>query len=131
MFTMGATDGTQATSGTWTVTNSVLLWISVACLVAGLEVFLFGAVFTNGVYGSRMAWLVGVAVPLLLLGAIFGTLAARIGRSDGPRPNAAGRRRIAARRTPACPSGSPPSPFASFSLWPSPTLCCCLCRAFG
>lgn len=32
------------------------------CLVAALEVALFGVVFTGGVYGSRMAWLFGVTV---------------------------------------------------------------------
>jgi hypothetical protein len=38
---------------------------SVVTLMAALSVVLFGVLATSGVYGSRLAWLLGVAVPLL------------------------------------------------------------------
>jgi hypothetical protein len=40
---------------------------SVATLMASLFVILFGVVATSGVYGSRLAWLLGAALPLLAL----------------------------------------------------------------
>ena len=39
--------------------------------------FLFGVIVTSGVYGSRRAWLLGVVLPLLVLGALFAWLAAK------------------------------------------------------
>ncbi len=36
-------------------------------LVAAVLVIVFGVLATSGVYGSRMAWLLGVALPLLAL----------------------------------------------------------------
>jgi hypothetical protein len=38
---------------------------SVVTLMAALFVILFGVLATSGVYGSRLAWLLGVALPLL------------------------------------------------------------------
>ena len=40
---------------------------SVVTLTAALFVLLFGVLATSGVYGSRLAWLLGVALPLLAL----------------------------------------------------------------
>jgi hypothetical protein len=50
-----------------------------ACLAFGaaLGVFVFGVIDTNGVYGSRMAWLLGVVLPLLALTAFLSWLARR------------------------------------------------------
>ncbi len=65
-----------------------------------LVVIVFGVIATAGVYGSRLAWLLGVACPLLALTALLSWLGARLaprcarrGRSfaethhrvDGPR----------------------------------------------
>ena len=36
-------------------------------LAAAVLVVVFGVIATSGVYGSRMAWLLGVALPLLVL----------------------------------------------------------------
>src|SRR5580700_4227932 len=38
-------------------------------------VFLFGVIVTSGVYGSRMAWLLGVVLPLLAVTAVQSKLA--------------------------------------------------------
>ena len=40
---------------------------SVMTLMAALFVILFGVLATSGVYGSRLAWLLGVALPLLAI----------------------------------------------------------------
>ena len=40
---------------------------SVVTLMAALFVILFGVLATSGVYGSRLAWHLGVALPLLAL----------------------------------------------------------------
>jgi hypothetical protein len=40
---------------------------SVVTLMAALFVILFGVLATSGVYGSRLAWFLGVALPLLAL----------------------------------------------------------------
>ncbi len=40
---------------------------SVVTLMAALFVLLFGVLATSGVYGSRLAWLLGVVLPLLAL----------------------------------------------------------------
>ena len=40
---------------------------SLATLVTALLVIVFGVLATSGVYGSRLAWLLGVALPLLAI----------------------------------------------------------------
>ncbi|HEY1988969.1 MAG TPA: hypothetical protein VGG43_05865 [Acidimicrobiales bacterium] len=66
------------------------------CVAAGLVflgamvVFLFGVIVTAGVYGSRLAWLLGIVLPLLVLGALFARVAAITGASIGD-GSAAGR----------------------------------------
>jgi hypothetical protein len=40
---------------------------SVVTLMSALFVILFGVLATSGAYGSRVAWLLGVALPLLAL----------------------------------------------------------------
>ncbi|HEX3462144.1 MAG TPA: hypothetical protein VHT49_14655 [Acidimicrobiales bacterium] len=47
--------------------------------VGAVGVFLFGVILTSGVYGSRMAWLLGIVLPLLVLAALFAGLAAKAG----------------------------------------------------
>jgi len=47
----------------WTRGNSVLTVCAALTLVGAIEVF----VWTHGVYGSRMAWLAGVVLPLLAI----------------------------------------------------------------
>jgi hypothetical protein len=50
--------------------------------VAAVGVFLFGVIVTSGVYGARMAWLLGVVLPLLVLAALFAGLAAKVSESS-------------------------------------------------
>jgi hypothetical protein len=40
---------------------------ALVALVAAVLVIVFGVLATSGVYGSRLAWLLGVALPLLAL----------------------------------------------------------------
>ena len=53
---------------------AIFLVGSMASLAGAVGVFCFGTVVTDGTYGSRMAWLVGVVLPLLLLSAGFAGL---------------------------------------------------------
>jgi hypothetical protein len=46
-------------------------------LTAAVGVIAFGVIATSGVYGSRMAWLLGVALPLLATSMILSWLARR------------------------------------------------------
>lgn len=66
-------------SGQWTRRNTVLTLCSAVTLVAAIEVILFGVIWTHGVYGSRMAWLGGVALPLLVITAALAWAGARTG----------------------------------------------------
>jgi hypothetical protein len=63
-----AATGTRS-RGSWTRRNTVFTVCSAAPFVAAIEVILFGVIWTHGVYGSRMAWLGGVALPLLVIAA--------------------------------------------------------------
>jgi hypothetical protein len=65
--------------GQWTRRNTVFTLCSAVTLVAAIEVILFGVIWTQGVYGSRMAWLGGVAVPLLVIAAALAWAGARPG----------------------------------------------------
>jgi hypothetical protein len=53
-------------------------------LVGAIEVFLFGVVWTHGVYGSRMAWLAGVVLPLLAITGGLAWAATRYRANAGP-----------------------------------------------
>jgi hypothetical protein len=66
----------------WTRTNTALTMGCAATFVGAIEVFLFGVLWTQGVYGSRMAWLFGVVLPLLAVTACLGFTAARYGNAD-------------------------------------------------
>jgi hypothetical protein len=68
----------------WTRVNTALTMWSALTLVGAIEVFLFGVLWTHGVYGSRMAWLVGVVLPLLAITAGLGWAGARHGVNPGP-----------------------------------------------
>lgn len=46
-------------------------------LVAALVVIVFGVIATTGVYGSRLAWLLGVALPLLATSMVLSRVAVR------------------------------------------------------
>jgi hypothetical protein len=62
--------------------------LSVCAGVAGLSaaaVFLFGVIFTSGVYSSRVAWLLGVVVPLLGGAALFAWLSSKMMTREAPR----------------------------------------------
>ncbi len=62
---------------------AALLTLTVAALVIA-----FGVIATSGVYGSRMAWLLGVALPLLATSMLLSRAAVRAparARPDGPR----------------------------------------------
>jgi hypothetical protein len=54
-------------------------------LTAAVVVIAFGVIATSGVYGSRMAWLLGVALPLLAASMLLSWLAVRT--SSRARPN--------------------------------------------
>jgi high-affinity Fe2+/Pb2+ permease len=45
--------------------------MSIGAFLGAILVFLFGVVLTSGVYGSRIAWLLGVSVPLLAIAAVL------------------------------------------------------------
>jgi hypothetical protein len=45
--------------------------------LGALAFFLFGVILTAGVYGSRMAWLLGVVLPLLGITAMLAWLASK------------------------------------------------------
>jgi len=63
-------------------TRAVLLSCSVVSVVGAVVVFITGVILTSGAYGSRMAWLLGVVLPLLLLAALFAWLACRPARPN-------------------------------------------------
>lgn len=62
---------------------AVLLSCSVVSFVGAVVVFIAGVIVTSGTYGSRMAWLLGVVLPLLLLTALFARLACRPAGPNG------------------------------------------------
>lgn len=66
----------MSTDERWGTRNSILLGASIVSFGGAVGVFLLGVVLTHGVYGSRMAWLLGVVVPLLALAALLAWLAA-------------------------------------------------------
>ena len=68
----------------WTRANTVLTMCSTLTLVAAVEVFLFDVLWTHGVYGSRMAWLVGVVLPLLAITAGLAWAGVKHGVNAGP-----------------------------------------------
>ena len=61
----------------WSVANTILLLLSIIAFVGAVSVFVFGVVLTHGVYGSRMAWFLGVCVPLLAISAVLSWGASR------------------------------------------------------
>jgi hypothetical protein len=65
--------------------NTALAECATLTLAGAVGVFLFGVVFTHGVYGSRMAWLFGVVLPLLAITAAFALGAARYGAKSKAR----------------------------------------------
>ena len=67
----------------WTRVNTALTLCSALTLAGAIEVFLFGVLWTHGVYGSRMAWLLGVVLPLLTISAGLALTAARYGVDAG------------------------------------------------
>lgn len=58
-------------------TRAVLLSGSAVSFVGAVVVFITGVILTSGTYGSRMAWLLGVVFPLLLLTTLSAWLACR------------------------------------------------------
>jgi hypothetical protein len=66
--------------------NTALAVCSVVALVGASQVFLFGVVWTHGVYGSRMAWLLGVVLPLIAVAGGLALAGARYGVATGPGP---------------------------------------------
>jgi hypothetical protein len=51
--------------------------LAVATFTAATVTFLFAVAWTDAVYGTRMAWFLGVVVPLLALTAALAWLASR------------------------------------------------------
>lgn len=79
------------------VPADALVGAALLALAAAAAVLVFGVIVTSGVYGSRMAWLLGVVLPLLAVSMLLSRLAQRF--SDPPRQAARGapsmrRRRI-------------------------------------
>lgn len=72
----------------------IYLGCSIGCFVGAFIVFVAGVVWTNGTYGSRMAWLLAGVLPLLLSAAGFAWLASpntsrwrrNVSASRGSRP---------------------------------------------
>jgi hypothetical protein len=60
--------------------------VALVTLTAALVVIAFGVIATSGVYGSRMGWLLGAALPLLATSMLLSWLAVRAtsrARSEG------------------------------------------------
>jgi hypothetical protein len=69
----------------WTRVNAALAICATLTLGGATAVFLFAVVWTHGVYGSRIAWFLGVVLPLLAVTAAFAWGAARYGiEPDSP-----------------------------------------------
>ena len=78
--------GSPATGagGAKRATRILLTATAGVAFLGAIVVFLFGVIETTGVYGSRLAWLLGVVLPLLIVGALFSRLASGIGSTvDG------------------------------------------------
>jgi hypothetical protein len=56
-------------------------------LTVALIVIAFGVIATAGVYGSRMAWLLGVALPLLAISMLLAKVALRAPAPAGVGPD--------------------------------------------
>ena len=69
---------------------STRLWLGAAqaLLLAAVVVIALGVIATSGVYGSRMAWLLGVAMPLLALSVLCAWLSGRRRPPAFPSPSA-------------------------------------------
>jgi hypothetical protein len=78
--------------------RSALTLGAVVTFAGAVGVVVFGVVVTSGVYGSRMAWLLGAALPLLAATAVLSGLALRTSRrgdrTPAPRPAGADPRRL-------------------------------------
>ncbi|MGO8871964.1 MAG: hypothetical protein ACLQPH_11300 [Acidimicrobiales bacterium] len=64
----------------WTTGSTALLCSSLMALGAAAAVFTFGVIVTTAVYGSRMAWLFGVVLPLLAGSAALARCAIRMSK---------------------------------------------------
>ena len=74
----------------WAGINTALLACSAAAFIGAVVVFLFGVILTHGVYGSRVAWLLGVVMPLLAVAAGSALTAARFGAESERDPSSDG-----------------------------------------
>jgi len=70
---------TTSSKKRWSMANDALVTGAALSLIAAATVFLLGVIWTRGVYGSRMAWLLGVVLPLLALAAVLAFAAGRYG----------------------------------------------------
>jgi hypothetical protein len=74
----------RAPAGARSAAGAALLALAAAVLV-----ILFGVAATSGVYGSRLAWLLGVALPLLAVSVVLSWEARRLwARDQGDGPSA-------------------------------------------
>jgi hypothetical protein len=64
--------------------STIFLCLAIAAFAGAGLTFLFGVVVTKGVYGSRIAWLMGVTVPLFAIAAVLAVGASRAATTDGP-----------------------------------------------
>jgi hypothetical protein len=60
-----------------TVLTTAAAAAAILTLAGAIIVIAFGVIATSGVYGSRMAWLLGVALPLLAASMLLAWLAQR------------------------------------------------------
>ncbi len=61
----------------WSTSCTIFLGLSIAAFAGAISTFIFGVVVTKGVYGSRIAWLMGVTVPLFAISAVLAGGASR------------------------------------------------------
>jgi hypothetical protein len=75
---------TTRSGSTWATRNTLFLCMSLVAFLGAILVFIFGVAFTNGVYGSRIAWLLGVSIPLLAIASVLATgTFRRVGKLEG------------------------------------------------
>lgn len=67
---------------------TALVGAALVTLMAAAIVLIFGVVATSGVYGSRMAWLLGVVLPLLVTSMLLSRLGLDASAGAQARPDA-------------------------------------------
>jgi len=74
----------------WSKLRPALLWLAMATFLGAIVILVVGVVWTDAVYGTRMAWFLGGVVPLLVSTAGFAWLASLKPLRAEPRPTPTG-----------------------------------------